>query len=188
MIPGDNRHCILGFLINAVLLNVYFILHCHVFFRKKIYFFEFLYFSEYDIRMSLCVFWLRKGPLLKYVPNCLGRRVHQKCVQLRTGGGSVTLHGTYALTLSLCRNLIMGSSETVIFLKRDPFLLSWNKIFSLKNYFCKPELAKALLTSIKKNLRYNQGIIYFLLLFNKLINADIYFISLSGTIVIVIVT
>ena len=59
-----NRHYIwitditVGFLINAALLNVYFILHCHLFFRKEIYFFECLYFSEYDIRMSLYIFWL----------------------------------------------------------------------------------------------------------------------------------
>ena len=33
----------------------------HLFFRKEIYFFKCLYFSEYDIRMSLYVFWLRKG-------------------------------------------------------------------------------------------------------------------------------
>ena len=43
-------------------LNVYFILHYHLFFCKEIYFFEFLYFSEYDIRMSLYVFCLIKGP------------------------------------------------------------------------------------------------------------------------------
>ena len=37
-----NGHCNIGFLINAALLNVYFILHCHLD----------LYFNEYDIRMS----------------------------------------------------------------------------------------------------------------------------------------
>ena len=33
----------MGFLINADLLNVYFILHYHLFFRKEIYFFDCLY-------------------------------------------------------------------------------------------------------------------------------------------------
>ena len=41
-------------------------------FSKEIYFFECLYFSEYDIRMSLYVFWLRKGPSIKYVRNWWG--------------------------------------------------------------------------------------------------------------------
>ena len=39
------------FLFNAALLNVYFILHYHLFFRKEIYSFERLYFSEYDIQV-----------------------------------------------------------------------------------------------------------------------------------------
>ena len=52
------------FLINAALLNVYFIL----FFRKEIYFFECFCFNEYDIQMSLYIFWLRKG----YVRNWWG--------------------------------------------------------------------------------------------------------------------
>ena len=33
------------------------------------FFFECLYFSEYDIRMLLFVFWLRKRPSIKYVRN-----------------------------------------------------------------------------------------------------------------------
>ena len=51
-----NWHCLIGFLINAPLMNVYFVLHYHLFLRKEIYFFECLYFSEYDVRMFLCVF------------------------------------------------------------------------------------------------------------------------------------
>ena len=45
------------FLINAILLNVHFILYYHLCFRKEIYFFECLYFSECDIRISLYAFW-----------------------------------------------------------------------------------------------------------------------------------
>ena len=37
-------------------------LHCHLFFRKKNYFFECLYFSEYDIWMFLC-FSVEKGTI-----------------------------------------------------------------------------------------------------------------------------
>ena len=56
----QSWHCIIGFLINATHLSVYFILHYHLFFRKKLYLFKYLYFSEYDIWMFLYVFWLRK--------------------------------------------------------------------------------------------------------------------------------
>ena len=45
-----------------------FILHYHLFFVKNC-FFEFLYFSEYDIRMFLCVFWLRNMSSILYVRN-----------------------------------------------------------------------------------------------------------------------
>ena len=65
-----NWHCIIGFLINAALLNFYFLLRYFIFFRKEMYFFEWLYFSEYDFQISLYVFRLRKGPLIKYIRNC----------------------------------------------------------------------------------------------------------------------
>ena len=45
-----------------------FIRHFHLFFVKNS-FFEFLYLSEYDIRMFLCVFWLRNMPSMQYVRN-----------------------------------------------------------------------------------------------------------------------
>ena len=63
-----NWHCTNGFFIGTALRNVYFILHYHLFFRKE-FFFECLYFSEYDIRMFLFVFWLRNRPSIKYVRN-----------------------------------------------------------------------------------------------------------------------
>ena len=36
---------------------------------KKNFFFEYLYFSEYDSPMLLFVFWLRNIPSIKYVCN-----------------------------------------------------------------------------------------------------------------------
>ena len=48
---------------NATLLNVYFILQYHFFFHKEVYFFECLYFSEYDIQMSLYDFLVEKGDI-----------------------------------------------------------------------------------------------------------------------------
>ena len=54
---------------------------------------ECLYFREYNIRMSLNMFfWLRKGPPIKYVHNWRGDGGSSEVLQLRTGGGSVTPH------------------------------------------------------------------------------------------------
>ena len=66
---GTKQHCIIKFLINTGLLDVYFILHYHLFFCKKNYFFKCLYFSEYCIRMSLSIYYLRKRPSIKYICN-----------------------------------------------------------------------------------------------------------------------
>ena len=59
---------LLGFLINAAPRTVYFNLHYHSFFRKEL-FFQSLYFSEYDIRMILFIFWLRNRLSIKYAHN-----------------------------------------------------------------------------------------------------------------------
>ena len=67
----DNATDIKLDLINAALLNVYFILHYYLFFRKEVYRLKCSCFSEYDIWMSLYIFWLKKQPSIKYVRNCL---------------------------------------------------------------------------------------------------------------------
>ena len=41
-------------------------------FREEIYFFKCLYFRKFNIWMSLNVFWLRKGPWIKYVRKYWG--------------------------------------------------------------------------------------------------------------------
>ena len=63
-----NWHCFIGFLIITAPLNVYFILHYHLFFRN-FFFLEGLYYSKYDIWIFLFVFWLRYRPSIKYVHN-----------------------------------------------------------------------------------------------------------------------
>ena len=82
------------FLFPLGMLNVYFILHYHLFFCKEIYFFECLYFSKYDIRMSLYVFWLLKVSSIKYVRSWWGNRY--SCVR---GEGVSRLVCTCALAL-----------------------------------------------------------------------------------------
>ena len=100
-------------MVNAALLNVNFILRYHSFVREEIYFFKYLYFSEYLTGMSLYVFWLRKGISIKYVCNWWGMGGHPKCVQLRTegGGGGEKSHlmFTYVLTISfhVFRNILV---------------------------------------------------------------------------------
>ena len=59
---------LLGF--SLILLPGMFILYYTIiYFFVKIFFYECLYFSEYDIRMFLFVFWLRNRPSFKYVRN-----------------------------------------------------------------------------------------------------------------------
>ena len=83
-----NWLCIIGFLINTAPLNVIFILRCHLFFCKK-FFFESLYFSEYDIWMFLFVFVLRIGhPLSKYATGGMERGSSKMCTGACRGRGS----------------------------------------------------------------------------------------------------
>ena len=64
-----NWHCIIGFLINAALLNVFFNLLYHYFFVKKFIFLN-VCISVNTIFECLYMFlWLRKGPSITYVRN-----------------------------------------------------------------------------------------------------------------------
>ena len=74
------------FLINAPHQNGYFILQYHLFLRKKFFFFDCLYFSEYDIRMFLFILWLINKLSIKYVRNYGNRGSHPIYVQVRTEG------------------------------------------------------------------------------------------------------
>ena len=90
-----NCHCVIGFLINAALLNVYFILHYHLFFGKEIYFSECSYSSEYNIRMYSYVlvekgainfvltqlFGDGRGSSKMRAATCRGRGCHSSCVR-----------------------------------------------------------------------------------------------------------
>ena len=128
------------------------------FFLKK-FIFSNVYISLNTIFECLYyVFWLRKGPSIKYVRNCWGGwGCHPKCVQLRIGGGGIKPN-VYVLTLYLhylfscfwqhfcpivycfiCRNLTLlyskkfCSSEKVIFLQQDQILSSSLRLNILGN-------------------------------------------------------
>ena len=68
-----NWHCTIRFLINTASLNVYFMLHCHLFFLQRI-FSKCLYFSEYNIWMFLVFRWEISDPLSTYATGkmCTG--------------------------------------------------------------------------------------------------------------------
>ena len=93
---NHNWHCTFRFLINNAPLNVYFILHYHLFFRK-----ECLYFGEYDIRKFLFVFWLRNRPSMEGGSS-------KMCTVVYSGTVVSLVMCTYTLTLSLFKFLSCG--------------------------------------------------------------------------------
>ena len=73
-----------------------------IYFFAKNFFLECLYFSEYDIRMFLFVFWLRNRPSIKYVRNQgNGEGSSKMFTDAYRGRGVSRFMCTYALTLSL---------------------------------------------------------------------------------------
>ena len=119
------------------------------FFVMNYFFFECLYFSEYDIWMLLFIFWLRNRPSIKYVRNWGNGGGHPKCVQVRTGGegyhtsyARTHLHALTHFTLLWC----LGASTVlwclVLFVEIWPYLhsktvfLSECLFFSYEINFC----------------------------------------------------
>ena len=105
-----------------------------IFFFVKIFFFGCLYFSKYDIRMFLFVFWLRGRPFNKYLRNWGNEVSHPKCVQVRKGERSITPHvyvRTYIMYLFscfclmvscfICRNLTVPSFKKGVFVRNGYF-------------------------------------------------------------------
>ena len=104
-----------------------------IYFFVKNFFFECLYFSEYDIRMFLFVFWLRNRPSIKYVRNQGNGGAHSKCVQVRTGGegyhaSCVRTHLHYLfkcfclmVSCFICRNLTLPSFKKGVFVRNGYF-------------------------------------------------------------------
>ena len=95
-----------------------------------IYFFECLYFSEYDIRMSLYVYWLKNGPSIEYVLVGDGGSSKMRTAAYRRKGCQAScvrthLHYPFScfwqdfcliVSCFICRNL------TLLFFKKDAFV------------------------------------------------------------------
>ena len=94
---------------SLILLSGMFISYCTIIYVFVKIFFECLYFSEYDIRMFLFVFWLKKRPSIKYVRNWgNGGGSSKMFTEACRGGGVSCFMCTYALTLSLFMFLSYG--------------------------------------------------------------------------------
>ena len=98
-----------------------------IYFFVKNFFFECLYFSEYDIRMFLFVFWLRNRPSIKYVRNQgNGEGSSKMFTDAYRGRGVSRFMCTYALT-----SLFMFLSYGVLF-----YLQKFNLTFIQKGCVC----------------------------------------------------
>ena len=130
----NNWHCIIDFLINAAPLNVYFILHCRLFFHKKIVFSNvyILVNTIFDC-LHMIFGWERDHQPSTYVT--VGGRGSSKCAQQRTGEGVSRLMHTYTLTLSLSMFVAAYLSYSILFICRNLTLLLLEKhVFLRKGY------------------------------------------------------
>ena len=88
LVQSITNLVLLGFWL--MLLPWLFILSCTtIYFFIKNFFFNCLYFSQYDIRMFLFVFWLRNTLSIKYVHNLgnEGCRSSKMCTSANRGRG-----------------------------------------------------------------------------------------------------
>ena len=100
------------------------------FFVKKNYFFQCLYFNEYDIQICFYTFfWLRKGPSVKYVRNwwemerdiqnaynCVQGECHASCVRthLYYLVSCFRQHVCLIVPCLICRNLSFAQKRSFI--------------------------------------------------------------------------
>ena len=104
---NHNRHCIIGFLINDLFHPTL------LFFRKEIYFFECLCFSEYDIKMSLYIFLVEKVA------------INRGCRTLRVRTHSCFWwHFCLIVPFLICRNLSLPLFKKDVFVRNGYFFLT----------------------------------------------------------------
>ena len=141
------------------------------FFVTNFFFSECLYFSEYDIRMFLLVFWLRNRPSIKYVRN-QGMEGSKMCTGACRGRGVSRLMCMYAIKLSLFMFLsyvvlFYLQNFNLIFIQKGSVCQKWLLFSNDINFYCnetssflrlncfsEPKLAKTLSILIKQSLMY----------------------------------
>ena len=113
-----------------------------IYFFVKNFFFECLYFSEYDIRMFLFVFWLRNRPSIKYVRNQgNGEGSSKMFTDAYRGRGVSRFMCTYALTLSLFMFLSYGvlfylQKFNLTFIQKGCVCQKWLFFSNEINFYC----------------------------------------------------
>ena len=124
----------------------------HVWLLKNLFFFECLYFSEYDIRVLLFVFWLRNRPSIKYVSNWRnGRGSSKMCRGAYRGRGLSRLMCTYALTNNYSFQVFVLRCLVLTFIKKGGcFSQKW-LFFSSNINFCSREISFFTLNCFSKS-------------------------------------
>ena len=84
--------CIIGFWINAALLNFYFIVQSYFFFVKKFIFSNVNISVNATCKCLYIIFGCERGHQLSTYTTLGDGGGHLKCIHLRTGGGRVTLY------------------------------------------------------------------------------------------------
>ena len=142
-----NWRCVIGFFCSPQLIKliVNLILHYYLGFCREIYFFECLYFSEYDIRMYWRFFWLRNGPLIKYVRNCWlwwgSTAAHREdvCVSSFMCTYTLTLFSCFWQHFCLIVSCFIYRNLTSPLFKKDVFVRN-GYFFSKEINFCRDEI------------------------------------------------
>ena len=110
-VQKHSWHCIIGFLVNAALLHVYFILRCYFFFQKKICFFE---------------VYISVNTIFECLPSG-----HPKCEQLRRGRGNVTAH-VYVRLYTISFHGVSPLISSIVLARKNSFSFKSNYIQALK--------------------------------------------------------
>ena len=193
-------------MINAVLLNVYFILHYHLLFRKEFFFFFFfffecLYFGEYNILICLYMFfgWEREYQLSTYATG-EGRSIQNACsyyascvrTHLHYSFSCFWQHFCLIVICLICRNLTLPLFKKKMFVRNGYFsptssisvLIPEARFFYIKLFlrtkFCQSafNFDQIESTSLWKNSVQCTGNKFYFNKFNKLFNIDIYRVCL----------
>ena len=121
--PKHNWHCIIAFLINPALLNVYLILHYHLFFRKELFFRMFIFQLKWYSNVFICFFW-GGGELSKMRSAAYRRReFYASCVRKHSHYLFSCFWQHFCLIVScfICRDLTLPLFKKDVFVRNGYF-------------------------------------------------------------------